>query len=186
MNLILSTLYFIENSRPAARLLYKGRTAANGFSCQYDDGGPIMDGQVDGRLKSVSICRGLLDLGRHIRWRRHGYIHTAAILLFTGQELELLQNDLRSRLRRVIPVEPGVEREPTLHVEPMALTNVTGDRLGLLAERGHSKPVGPLDPSVRRILESVRCDRKICDEGSVVRYLSLRFLAEVADKRNVS
>jgi len=149
-----------------------------------------MDGlirQAYGRLKSVSIRRGLLDLGRHIRWPRHGRgIRTAGILLFAGQELELLQNDLRSRLRRVIPVEPGVEREPTLHVEPMALTNVTGDRLGLLAERGHSKPVSLLDPSVRRILESVRCDRKICDERAVVGDLCLRFLAEVADKRNVS
>lgn len=150
----------------------------------------MMDGlirQAYGRLKSVSICRGLLDLGRHIRGRRHGWrIRTAAILLFAGQKLELLQDDLRSRLRRFISVEPGIEREPTLNVKAMPLTHVTSDRFGLFAERGYPKPVGLLDSSFSCVPERVRGDREVCDKGSVVRDLGLRFLAEVADKRNVS
>ena len=150
----------------------------------------MMDGllwRAEDRLKSVSICCRLLDLGRHVHLRRYDCVVPAIVsLLFAGQELELLQDDLRTRLRRVIPVEPRVEREPPLHVEPVPFPHIAGDRLRLFAERGDPKPIGLLDPSIRCVPESVRGDREVRDERAVVRDLGLRFLAEVADKRNMS
>lgn len=137
---------------------------------------------VSWQVEIRSISRGLLDLARHLRERRHHDFRNAAVLLFSGQELEFLKDDLRTRLRRVVPVKPRVESKPSLNVKPVALADVAGDRFGLLAERRHAEPVGLFLPSVRRISEGVRRDREVRDEGAVVRDLGLRLLAEIADE----